>query len=131
MPPAGPAAGPAPISSTPITSALQTVDAFLDSSDFFTLDVADCIGAAPAAGDLARFVARHKPRRAGSRSPGWTAPLEITEAMLAEAGRKFLRAVQEAGQIYRRIEAAKGAGHFITEVSMDETDRPQTPAEIY
>jgi hypothetical protein len=43
---------------------------------------------------------------------------------------KYLRAVQEAGRIYRRIAAAKGEGRFITEVSMDETDSPQTPPEL-
>src|SRR5262249_2973468 len=43
---------------------------------------------------------------------------------------KYLRAVQEAGKIYRRIAAAKGEGRFITEVSMDETDSPQTPPEL-
>ena len=43
---------------------------------------------------------------------------------------KYLRAVQEAGQIYRHIAAAKGEVQFITEVSMDETDSPQTPPEL-
>src|SRR5207302_4026594 len=43
---------------------------------------------------------------------------------------KYLRAVQEAGKIYRHIAAAKGEGRFITEVSMDETDSPQTPPEL-
>src|ERR1051326_1266799 len=32
--------------------------------------------------------------------------------------------------IYRRIEAWKGEGNFITEVSMDETDSPATPPEL-
>ena len=43
---------------------------------------------------------------------------------------KYLLAVQEAGKIYRHIAAVKGAGKFITEVSMDETDSPQTPPEL-
>src|SRR5205085_12487078 len=43
---------------------------------------------------------------------------------------KYLKAVQDAGAIYRKIEAAKGAHTFITEVSMDETDSPQTPPEL-
>ena len=43
---------------------------------------------------------------------------------------KYLLAVQEAGRIYRHIAAAKGEGTFITEVSMDETDSPQTPPEL-
>ncbi|MGD0900122.1 MAG: tagaturonate epimerase family protein [Thermoguttaceae bacterium] len=109
---------------------LKTVDAFLDSSDFFTLDVADRIGEPPAAGDLARFVAKHKTCTGRIEVPGLAEPMEITEPMIAETGRKFLRAVQEAGRIYRRIEEAKGPGHFVTEVSMDETDRPQGPAEL-
>ena len=33
--------------------------------------------------------------------------------------------------IYRQIEATKGAGAFVTEVSMDETDQPQTPVELF
>jgi len=31
----------------------------------------------------------------------------------------------------RHIESARGAGNFITEVSMDETDQPQTPVEMF
>jgi tagaturonate epimerase len=42
----------------------------------------------------------------------------------------FLFAVQQAGRIYRHIEAAKGKGRFIAEISMDETDNPQTPGEL-
>ena len=38
--------------------------------------------------------------------------------------------MQEAGQIYRHISQAKGAASFITEISMDETDQPQTPPEL-
>ncbi len=48
----------------------------------------------------------------------------------APASAKYLPAVREAGAIYRRIEAAKGAGTFVTEVSMDETDLPQTPEDL-
>ncbi len=38
--------------------------------------------------------------------------------------------MQQAGQVYRHIEAAKGKGSFIAEISMDETDVAQTPAEM-
>jgi len=44
--------------------------------------------------------------------------------------RKYLLAVLEAGRIYRHIAQAKGAPNFVTEVSMDETDSPQTPVEL-
>jgi len=41
-----------------------------------------------------------------------------------------LKAVNEASSLYRHIESEKGKGNFITEVSMDETDSPQTPVEL-
>src|SRR5882762_5960937 len=43
---------------------------------------------------------------------------------------KYLAAIAEAGRIYRKIEAVKGPGNFIPEISMDETDSPQTPDEL-
>ena len=57
-------------------------------------------------------------------------PLEISEAVLAGTTRKYLAAVLEAGRIYRRIETAKGPGKMVVEVSMDETDEPQSPTEL-
>jgi hypothetical protein len=44
---------------------------------------------------------------------------------------KYLFAIREAGKIYRHIEAAKGKGTFVTEISMDETDLPQTPLDLW
>jgi hypothetical protein len=109
---------------------LKTVDGFLESSDFFTLDVADDIGTDPGDDALARFVAKHKRLIGRLDIPGIDRPLEITEALVAGAARKFLAAVAEAGRIWQRIEAVKGAEAVVIEVSMDETDKPQTPAEL-
>ena len=86
---------------------LKTVDDFLESSDFFTLDVADWIGRD--AGDEAvdDFVARHE-RLVGRLSlPGIEQPLEISRQTIADAARKFLAAIREAGRINRRIQQAK------------------------
>ena len=58
--------------------------------------------------------------------PGMDEPFEIDRDTASKAAAKYLFAVQEAGRIYRNIAAAKGAGTFVTEVSMDETDAPQT-----
>jgi hypothetical protein len=49
---------------------------------------------------------------------------------LGRVAQKFLFAVEEAGRIYRHLEAKKGRGNFITEVSLDETDSPQTLVEL-
>ena len=45
-----------------------------------------------------------------------------------QAANQYLKATQKAGEIYQHIVAAKGGvDNFVTEVSMDETDSPQTP----
>ena len=38
--------------------------------------------------------------------------------------------MQDAGKIYRHIAKSKGPENLIAEVSMDETDSPQTPPEL-
>ena len=109
---------------------LETVDRFIAPSDFFTIDVADTIGKAAAAGDVKAFVDRH-PELAGRLTiPHMGLPLDISRAEVERVANKFLLAVQDAGRIYRHIAVAKGEANFITEVSMDETDSPQTPPEL-
>ncbi|OWK46317.1 tagaturonate epimerase family protein [Fimbriiglobus ruber] len=109
---------------------LETVDRFIVASDFYTIDVADSIGHPAAAADVAAFVDRHPELASRLEIPGIAAPLTPTRADVERIAGKYLKAVQDAGAIYRKIVAAKGAGQFITEVSMDETDAPQTPPEL-
>ncbi len=109
---------------------LETVDRFIAPSDFFTIDVADSIGKPAAAADVKTFVDRH-PELIGTVSiPHIDHPFAITRAEVERVANKFLLATQDAGKIYQHIVKAKGAEHFITEVSMDETDSPQTPPEL-
>jgi len=109
---------------------LETVDRFIAPSDFFTIDVADSIAKPAAAADAKFFVERH-PELVGKISiPHIDRPFEITRAEIGRVADKFLLAVQDAGKIYRHIAGAKGTENFITEVSMDETDSPQTPPEL-
>ncbi len=63
--------------------------------------------------------------------PGLPAPLEVTAEAAAAAAGRYLLAVQEAASLYRHLAACKGEDAFVTEVSMDETDTPQTPAELF
>jgi hypothetical protein len=109
---------------------LKNVDLFIDSSDFFTLDVADFIGQAADENDVNAFVDTYK-KYAGLLSvAGIDGALEISAEQIRTIAGKFLLAVKEAGKVYRQIESVKGADNFITEVSMDETDQPQTPVEM-
>jgi hypothetical protein len=109
---------------------LETVDNFLDSSDFFTIDVADSIAKAATGESILAFVQRHSELTGKIEIPHISRPFEITRDEVIRVAGKYLRAVQDAGKIYRHIAQAKGEGHFITEVSMDETDSPQTPPEL-
>jgi hypothetical protein len=108
----------------------KSVDRFMSCSDFFTIDVADSIGKPAAEEDVAAFVARH-PELIGPLSIGGvSSPPVITAADVERVAGKYLLAVQDAGRIYRYIAAAKGEANIIAEVSMDETDAPQTPPEL-
>ena len=109
---------------------LGNVDKFIDSSDFFTLDVADYIGKPADKTKVNSFIQKHKKYIGSLSIDGIDEPLEITEERIRQIANKSLLAAQEAGKIYRHIAAAKGEDNFITEVSMDETDQPQTPVEM-
>jgi len=109
---------------------LQTVDRFLDACDFYTLDVADHVGRPAPDDEIDAFVSRYRAYATTLRIPGVAEAFSVTEADVADIARKYLLAVREAAAIYRHVEAAKGADRFITEVSMDETDKPQTPIEL-
>ena len=109
---------------------LNNVDLFMDSSDFFTIDIADFIGEKADAADIASFADRYKRFCGQLEIPGILEPLQITEDKIIHAAEQYLQAVDEAAKIYRYIEGHKGAGRFITEVSMDETNTPQSPVEL-
>ncbi|MGC9223990.1 MAG: tagaturonate epimerase family protein [Terracidiphilus sp.] len=107
-----------------------TVERFLAPCDFFTFDVADFIGQPAAAADIEIFVKRHSELRGSIELAGSDQAFEITPELLARTAGKFLAAVKKASEVYRMVLGARGAGNFIPEVSMDETDRAQTPVEL-
>jgi tagaturonate epimerase len=109
---------------------LKTVQRFLDPCDFFTLDVADLIGQPAKPEDVDAFVKRHPELTGTVTIPKIAEPFRTDEAFVKGVANKFLAAVQHAGAIYRLLVEKKGAGRFVPEVSMDETDYPQTPVEL-
>jgi hypothetical protein len=109
---------------------LKTVERFLDPCDFFTLDVADLIGQPAKPEDVAAFIAKHHELVGKVEIPGISEPFETDRAFVEGVADRFLAAVQHAGAIYQHLFESKGAGRFVPEVSMDETDFPQTPVEL-
>src|SRR5581483_1373784 len=77
---------------------LKTVDAFIEASDFYTLDVADFTGKAAKQEALDSFVATMGKYIGSLSIPGIERPFEISKDTVAAAARKFLLAVQEAGR---------------------------------
>jgi hypothetical protein len=109
---------------------LATVGRFIAPCDFFTIDVADFIGQPAQAADIEAFVKRHPELLGSIELGGVDESFEITRETLHQTAQKFLAAVKKAGEVYRMVLSAKGAGNFIPEVSMDETDRAQSPVEL-
>jgi hypothetical protein len=107
-----------------------TVDRFIAPCDFFTFDVADFIGQPAPATDIDAFVGRHPELLGRIQLAGADEAFDITAQDLRHAAQKFLAAVKKAGEVYRKVVGAKGVGNFIPEVSMDETDRAQSPVEL-
>ncbi len=109
---------------------LRTVDSFMAASDFFTIDVAEFIGRAAEPEQVDAFVARRRDLSGQIEIEGLNAPIAIPDCETRRVAEKFLLAVQEAGKVYRHILSVKGSEKFVTEISMDETDSPQTPPEM-
>ena len=110
---------------------LKTVDRFLEYSDFYTVDVADFIGKSADEKSLNEFVNSLSKFKGQYSIPGIQQSFNVSDEFLLSVGKKYLYAVKEAGKIYQYIKANKKNGDFIVEVSMDETDKPQTPIELF
>jgi tagaturonate epimerase len=109
----------------------QNVDRFIDCCNFFTLDVADAIGKKPEEAAILDFLAKNARFSGELAIPGISKPFNITELVLRKFAGQYLVAIEEAASLYQYIESKKGLGTFITEVSMDEVDTPQSPLELY
>ena len=109
---------------------MGTVAPFVETADFFTLDVASSIGKESKVEDLKDFVASCEKYMGQLMIPGIDHPLAVSGALLEKIAVKFLAATQQASEIYHFLKTAKGEGNFITEVSMDEVETPQTPIEL-
>lgn len=110
---------------------LDTVDRFINASDFFTIDVASYIGKKADDKEIKNFVSGARKYTGDLKIPGIKKPLKVTEQLITSIAEKYLFAAIKAWEIYRKIEKSKGKENFVTEVSMDEVPNPQTPVELF
>lgn len=110
---------------------LTNVDGFLEASNFFTIDVADYIGTPCDHEDIDAFIRRCRSFIGRLNIPGLTHGIDITSEAVNATAAHFLGAVKAAARIYNVIAERKGKDRFIAEVSMDETERAQSPMELF
>jgi tagaturonate epimerase len=109
----------------------DTVDRFIDCSDFFTIDVASYIGKKASEEEINEFISGVEKYSGELKIAGTKLSFKTSKSLIREIAEKYLFAAIRAFEIYRKIEKIKGKGNFITEVSMDEVPHPQTPVELF
>jgi tagaturonate epimerase len=109
----------------------DTVDRFIESSDFFTIDVASYIGKKADEKEIKEFLSSVSKYKGELKIPGIANSFKIPEQQIIRIAEKYLFAAIKAWDIYRKIEKVKGRDNFVTEVSMDEVPVPQTPVELF
>ena len=109
----------------------DTVDRFIESSDFFTIDVASYIGKKAGDKQISEFLAGAGKYSGVLKIPGTELSFESSISHITQIAEKYLFAAIKASEIFHKIEEKKGKGNFVTEVSMDEVPDPQTPVELF
>ena len=109
---------------------LINVDDFINSSDFFTIDVAEYINGKVDEEEIEQFIKINSKFIGQIQIPSIPEPFSIDRDFLWHIGEKFLCAIKEAAKIYQHIKLKKGQT-FVAEVSMDEVEEPQTPVELF
>jgi hypothetical protein len=109
----------------------DTIDGFIASSDFFTIDVASYIGTQADMKEIDEFMKGIDKYSSFIDIPGTGLHFKTSEFQIRMIAKRYLFAAIKASEILGKIENAKGKGNFIIEVSMDEVPDPQTPVELF
>ena len=110
---------------------IDTVDRFIECSDFFTIDVASYIGKKAEEKDILEFLSGVEKYTGKLNTAGTKLSFETSKSQIRLIAEKYLFAAKKARDIYQKIEKGKGNGNFITEISMDEVAQPQSPVELF
>lgn len=108
-----------------------TVDWFVDSHDFFTLDVAHFIGMRADEESVRSFISRYGRYLGPIKIPGIPRPFDVTHPFLEGMANNYLAALQEVEKIYKHLCAVKGRDNFVAEISVDEANSVQSPLELF
>ncbi len=110
---------------------LGNVDFFLESSDYFTLDVTEFIGKKSTPSKTEAFIRKNRKFLGELQASALKVPVWLHEKDLQSVADRYLMPVEQAGKIFRHILERKGSDSFIVEISFDETLHAQTPAEMF
>jgi tagaturonate epimerase len=110
---------------------IKTVEDFIQYCNFFTIDVADFIGEYPTEESVKSFTKKASYYIGRIEIPGIAKRFEISENKINAIAKKYLVAIKEAARIYNHLVSVKGAEAFVTEVSLDENEQPQSPEELF
>ncbi len=109
----------------------DTVEPFIDSSDFFTLDVAAYIGKPAREADIDEAREYLNKYTGELFISGLDDPFKVESDDLDRILNQYLLAIQNAGNLYKELCERKGEDKFIAEISMDEVETPQSPMELF
>lgn len=108
---------------------LETVNRYINSSDFFTIDVAQYIGRKGEPSDEEKFLAFFKKYEEGIQLTKDKRIL-FKSSEIEKMLHAFLFPMKKASEVYFHIKENKN-GKFFTEVSIDEVEEPQSPAQLF
>ncbi|MBU0710832.1 tagaturonate epimerase family protein [bacterium] len=109
---------------------LKTVDGFLHFSDFFTMDVADEIGKPVAAVKIREFIQFCERFTRPFKITGIDEEIAVDHSVVGKRANQYLAGVLEAKKIYQHIMAQRPTP-FVLELSIDETEYPQLPIDLF
>jgi len=109
---------------------LKTVDEFLHSSDFFTMDVTEEIEKLVADGEIREFLQFCEPFTQPFKMVGVDDEIRVDPSVVKKITNQYLAGVLEAEKIYQHI-SAQMTQPFVLELSIDETKYPQQPVDLF
>ncbi|MFW9951317.1 MAG: tagaturonate epimerase family protein [Candidatus Thorarchaeota archaeon] len=110
---------------------LSNVDLFIKSCNYFTLDVAECIGKSVSKKEVKKSIQNYYSYIDEGIIPFPHESIYTKELEIDAIARKFLYTVKQTKKIYDKVKLNKGEGNFIIEISLDEAEINQTPFELF